>query len=166
MQATEERWLTKEEAAKVLGMSIRHVERLAAAGQIEKRHVSPGAGTRYGGVHYLGSSVEAVLKERQEGIHAPVKNALAVVAPTQLARVPPLTPRQKHLFDTREIADQALALSAIPWLTLDQASEYSGLTKAWLLREAQGAGIAIRDMGKKSRGGAWRFFRADLEKAQ
>ena len=53
-----------------------------------------------------------------------------------------------------------------PWLTLDEAVEYSGLTRGWLLNEAEaGQGsIEIRDMGKHTRGGRWRFLRDDLGK--
>lgn len=61
-----------------------------------------------------------------------------------------------------------------PWLTLDEAAEYSGLTKRWLLAQAEDAErqadpggwpIVIRDMGKHSPGGRWRFHRDCLDKA-
>ena len=76
-----------------------------------------------------------------------------------------------------EVARQPLPAPR-PWLTVDEAVEFSGLTKQWLRSLAESAvkgavegdltplevRIAIRDMGKGSRGGRWRFHRDSLEK--
>lgn len=73
----------------------------------------------------------------------------------------------KHL-QSMIVQARRVSLLSRPWLTLDEAVEFSGLTRPWLLHEAEaGQGsIAIRDMGKHTRGGRWRFFRDDLGKAE
>jgi hypothetical protein len=53
-----------------------------------------------------------------------------------------------------------------PWLTLDEAVAFSGLTARWLLEQAKSDKplVTVREMGRGARGGRWRFFRGDLVK--
>lgn len=55
--------------------------------------------------------------------------------------------------------------SAFPiWLTLDEAVQFSGLSRRWLLRQAETEQelIAIRDLGKNADRGRYRFLRWSL----
>lgn len=57
-----------------------------------------------------------------------------------------------------------------PWLTLEEAAAYAGLTKSWLKAQAEAtidggkSILAIRDMGKFAPGGRWRFGRESLRR--
>jgi hypothetical protein len=48
-----------------------------------------------------------------------------------------------------------------PWLTLDEAAEYSGLPAAWLLSQARSGSLVAIDVGMGSQE-RWRFSRARL----
>jgi hypothetical protein len=65
-----------------------------------------------------------------------------------------------------------------PWLTADEAVEYSGLTRRYLLAQAEeyaqasadgmleeyeaSGGFTVLDMGRHAPGGRWRFHRGSL----
>lgn len=165
-----EKWLNKKEAAALLNVSTRQIERLAESGRIEKRYTRPGGGNRWGGIHYTESTLLAIQEERVQGIHMtglskkPGESVALVAASGQTAAWSALA---EHL---AKLGGAYPAPKAIPaaWLTLEEAALHSGLTKSWLLKEAEdGEGsIATRDMGKHARGGRWRFFRGDLERAE
>jgi hypothetical protein len=160
-------WTHKEAGAELLGVSIRQLENLAALKRIRKQRLPRQTNERSARVLY---SVEDI-----EAIKAGKPNVMPETPePSEARAAAPAAPEPRGflaipaaLIDLlRERREQREPLK--PWLTLDEAAEYSGLTRAWLLKEAeagQGA-IAIRDMGRFARGGRWRFLRADLERAE
>jgi hypothetical protein len=141
-------WINKRDAAKRLDVSARTILAMAQAGTIQsKRERDPESNQVVVLLH--AGDIERALYEREhpskEVVKAPAPKAVQVV---QLPAPP--TP-------------QALR----PWLTLDEAASFSGLTKRWLLTiaESETGAISVRDMGKHAPGGRWRFHRGDLEKA-
>jgi hypothetical protein len=172
---TNDEWITKEEAAKMLGVSTRQIERLAARGLIQRRYIKPGKGNRYGQTQVQGAAVLTMTKERQAAMRGDSGDGSTrvAVAPAARSQTALATNAQADFFTG--LAAHLAKLSAAfpppaknPWLTLDEAAEFSGLTKAWLLEQAASVVpmLAIRDMGKHARGGRWRFFRGDLERAE
>ena len=141
-------WLGKEEVAELLDKSIRTVLNMAKEGTIKsKLERNPKTGHK----NVLFDAEDA--RRLRDQPDPPLMRKPAVVqvdAPASFApiREAPASPR--------------------PWLTLDEAAEFSGLTKRWLLAEAErepkayGIDIAVRDMGKHSPGGRWRFHRESL----
>jgi len=96
---------------------------------------------------------------------------------TQTVAIPPQPESQP---DSQPARPHDFSPDAWPcWLTLDQAVQYSGMTKRWLLAVATAKwpipiletgtstvnGVVIRDMGAHSHGGRWRFHRESLGKA-
>lgn len=182
-----EEWIPKAAAAKLLGMSLRQIERREKEGFIEKRTLDRLPTESTGRVVYSRADLIA-LKAGTPNTHARVvadapaphmfpgsefpaaeRNALAVVRQPQ-APADPFAGLAAHLARlSAAFPSPAAVVAALkPWLTLDEAVEFSGLTRPWLLHEAEaGQGsIAIRDMGKHTRGGRWRFLRDDLGKAE
>jgi excisionase family DNA binding protein len=158
---SESEWPTVEEAAQQLGASTRTIARWIAERRIATQR-RPVRG-RKPVVVVDPQDVERIKSEQQTPVvlteaAAPSQksdNALAVRAAPggELAQ----------LVSCFEALRAPAPLK--PWLTTNEASAFSGLTRGWLLGEAEsGVGsIAIRDMGKHARGGRWRFLRADLE---
>lgn len=174
-QPAESPWLPKAAAAALLGVSPRSLERHEAKGFIEKRVRRSGPLGRANAVEYSRADLEA-LKRGAPNVHARLEPEESSVA--RAAVESPIAPRSAStalavLHDSRvDSFDAALfahfeagRLSAPPapkpWLTLAEASEYSGLPVAWLrARAADGYGGAI-NVGSAGTGGKmyWRFRR-------
>lgn len=165
-------WITKEEAAKILGVNVRQVQKRAEQGYIEKRPLPRLPNERQARVVYARRDVEALA--------AGTPNQHAVMEPEAPANPPnalAIVPKPQASGDLmRQWVEATAALNRIAetrrspraWLTLDEAAEFSGLTKGWLLAQASSVVpmLEIRDMGKHARGGRWRFFRGDLERGE
>jgi hypothetical protein len=152
----QEEWWPRATAAKYLEVSVRKVRMIAAAGQIRRKHVPPAPGRPYQSVVYNADDVKAykstalakdratILPPMNPGAAAPASllpQALALLGERLGPPVPP--PRVKR------------------WLTLDEAVEYSGLPRAYLLQQArEGAAFAL-NVGLFSRA-RWRFDRDQL----
>ena len=170
-----EDWLSPADAAAFLGIKPRQLQRREQNGYLTKRTLPRQPTESVGRVEYLREDLEA-LKAGKPNVHArvvPAKDAdqtttnrrstaLAVSAPGLHNAPPEVSVFWRSFYE----AATAMPPAPRPWLTLDEAVEYSGLSRRWLLKEAeagQGA-IEIRDMGKHARGGRWRFLRDDLGK--
>jgi hypothetical protein len=162
-------WLTKKEAAQLLDLSERQVERMAASGRVEKRLVKPGPGRRYGRMLYLEADLRAIAQEREAGVvvlartgpvpqQAPA-SSLALVPQAQASAAV----AQANAFGALA-AHLAKLSAAFPprtkaWLTLAEATEYSGLPEVFLadlLRTSQ-----IDNIGRGPK--TWRVRRASLD---
>jgi hypothetical protein len=139
---TENDWISKDAAAKLLGVSVRQVENRAARGEIEKRTLPKLASERAARVEYSRRDVDAI----RAGGGRPPALAAANGAPLNASAVtvrPPALPAGSNPF--AGFAAQLAALAGAfppagkPWLSLKEASEYSGLPARWL-REAARAG--------------------------
>jgi hypothetical protein len=182
--AIEEDWIPKAAAAKLLGVSPRQIERREQRGYIEKRQLPRRPTESTARVEYSRADVLALkagtpntyaraVEESEKSTSGPVSIRLNTSQPaesTALARVEPIGApgREFERFAQLFATIQGAKPTPKPWLSLDEASAFSGLTRAWLLKEAEsGEGsIAIRDMGKHARGGRWRFLRDDLGKGE
>lgn len=150
-------WLDKHQAAERLGKSWRTVLTLAQEGKIQSRKEKDHA-TGQMVVKLHAGDIERLCYERDH----PETTAVAALPKVAVgkAKQAPASP-----------AEPATTASKRPWLTLDEAAEYSGLRKSWLLDFAmqnlpatlEGIGISVRDNGPGP-GGRWRFHRGSLRK--
>jgi hypothetical protein len=177
-KVTDIAWVTKAEAMKMLGVSSRQLERRVRQGYIEKR-IEPRRPTETSARSVHSKADIVALKAGNPNIHA---RLVVAEKPGEPAKAQPSDADSTALAvrDARDpfagLAAQLAGLATFaaqypapaaprPWLTLAEAVEYSGLTRPWLLDRAKAGGIAIRDMGKHSRGGRWRFNREELARA-
>lgn len=110
-------WLPKAEAAELLGVSTREIERKAASGRIQTKRVRL-PGDRSDRTVYSGEDIERVKREREQGV-------------MQLAPRTPLASSAMQEQTLAAVLKAALAppTQPKPWMTLDEAAEYSGLTE-------------------------------------
>ncbi len=165
-------WVTKEYAADALGKSVRTILEYAESNKIGSKKVpNPETGRD---VLMLNAGDVARLRHEKENPPPRTSGKLRTGSPQspQLAAPVEAEEQETPASSRREFLE---SIEAQPWLTLDQAAQFSGLTKRWLLQQAEGtAGIAperlnplgvriiIRDMGKHSPSGRWRFHRGSL----
>ena len=157
--------LTKADACELLDKSPRSLVDYVKACRLPVEYVSGPTGRQ---AQFTRADVERLKRELETPL---VKQGALVLGPRLDASQgvsTRLDTSRNAVADLATIFERAreYAQPAQPWLTLDEAAEYSGLTRSWLLKEAesgQGA-IEIRDMGKHARGGRWRFLRDDLAK--
>jgi hypothetical protein len=165
-------WIPKSAAAKLLGVSLRQVERREQNGYIEKRIEPRLAHESMGRVLYSRSDVIA-LKSGKPNIHArevPISEsqpggeksagagrALAVVA----RKADPFAGLPAFLAQL----GAAYPAPAAPrlWLTLEEAAEHSGLPASWLKRRAEDGSIDALNVGT-AKACRWRFNRDALGK--
>ena len=146
-------WKTQAEAAEILKCSQKTVGRMAAQKKIQRvlRRV-PG---RKPMPVFNPDDIEAIRAETAQPEAFPVKERSEEKA---LARAP----RQSGVdLLAQLLADRISPARAVPveqkvFLNLKEAAEYSGLSKAWLLREIKSGKI------KAIKTGGWRIRRSDL----
>jgi hypothetical protein len=157
-------WITKKTAAERAKLSE---ERIAGLVREVKLHSSKGQDPQSRQTCTLihEGDLERYLHERA---HPPQKSEVvrAVNTPDK-----PNTPQLALPSPAPAEASVKPVSVSRPWLTLEEAEEYSGLTKRWLLQCATNElgeesvtaqSVAVRDMGKHSPGGRWRFHRESL----
>jgi predicted DNA-binding transcriptional regulator AlpA len=151
--------LTKQEVIELLGKSRRTIDTYMADGRLPYHYVQGPNGKQ---ASYDAADVERLKRDLEAPIEPPrriERIAHAVVERTPYALAPVAA----------DIAASPVAASPStrvkPWLTLEEAEVFSGLTKRWLLMQAEAGAtvITVRDMGKNARGGRWRFSRASLD---
>lgn len=138
-------WLSKEAAAARLAVSARTVERWIEEGKLQSR-LQRQAGRKPRVVIDPASIQAAVDEGRTPAAAAAALPALRV--PEGLAQL---------------LQRIAPAAPVKPWLTLEEAAEYSGLPRGWLLSQARGGSAIALDVGMAGRS-AWRFSRSRLAK--
>ncbi len=179
--------MTKRDVCEFLGRSKRTIDRYMEEGMLPFRHVKGRNGVE---AAFPREAVEAFKRDEHD---APVTRA----ATRAVTRVDVPAPESKDLSDApltvrpevpfakrdslvvaaedflgllRTIHDAQPAPPLLPWLTLDEAAEASGLPRAWLLEYAINGGaeggsrIDVLDVGAGRRGGRFRFRRESLTK--
>lgn len=154
-------WTQKEDAAKLLGVSIRQLENLAALGRISKMRLPRQVNERSARVLYSIEDIDAI-KAGKPRLPDPAEAAPAAVPERAIVKngADPFAGLAAHLAAIARAFPPPTAER--PWLTLAEAAEWSGLPAAWLLAQARaGADFATNvGTGKKAR---WRFNRASLK---
>jgi hypothetical protein len=169
-------WPTKAEAATLIGVATKTIERLVAAGKIQQasRRSQRGGAKE---VVYHPDDVDRIARERRTGPPAafvvpdgaPPKNgnghhagsasaALTIGRPEGLQSVPPGDDPIRQLFAAalRAVSETSQTSHAL-FLTIPEAAVMSGFSQAYLRRKCQeGWSGAIKD-------GAWKIRRKDLE---
>jgi hypothetical protein len=164
-------WLAKEEAAELLGVGVRQLENRAAKGEIRKNPLPRQRNERAARVLYSIEDIEAIRagKPNYYGEAKPEPKpepALAVLAPA--AQQPGAvtyhaSPWPYEAF-VKMVREFRATPPAKPWLSLAEASEWSGLPAAWLVARArEGAAFAV-NVGQGSKA-HWRFNREALAAA-
>lgn len=146
--------LSKKEAAAFLGCSVRHIERRASEGLIEKFVLPKAASERAAPVVYARRDLEAL--KRGE---IPAKDASVVADPKR-----PIVVNQAGALDLL-LRHLSAAPALPPWLSIPKASTFSGLSCGFLRARAPelaAIGAAV-DVGRGNRP-RWRLLRSQLEK--
>jgi len=165
-------YVSKEEAAVLLGtigrpLSTRRVLELAKEGRLDSARVTdPNNGQTV--VRIARASVERYLEAKRNPmpIPEPIEAEAREVRAPQTSRAPISREMYNVLLKllAGEIpAESAIATPAHLWLTLKEATDYSGLP-ADVLENSIGKGdIKAMFIGKGRRGGMWRIRKVDLE---
>jgi hypothetical protein len=180
--APDAEWLTKRDAARFLGISNRQLERRAYEGYIAKRFLPRKPTDRSQTVEYKredlvalkagAPNMSAVVRKEPKAKVLPKPNA-AYTEPAQPAASAALAvvhdaPRNGDPWDAlaAKLAGLAAAFPtaapAKPWLTLDEAVAWSGLSRAYLLRRAREGWAAAVDQSAGAARQQWRFNREGL----
>jgi hypothetical protein len=165
---TEPELLDKHQTAKRLGVHWRTVLLFAKDGKLESASVRDPK-TNQMTTKFPVEAVERLRKERA----APAVNIKPVERPekpsklTTLQRVPPRREVDAEALLTRVferlVAEDPRPASDKPFLTFQEAVEYSGLPSRGLEELRQSGKLPYLDFGKGTRGGRYRFKRADLD---
>ncbi len=146
-------WITPKKAAEALGVSERSVYNLCEANKLgyEVQRVKGRKPFRMVNAadveRMIGSQVRPML----------VSEAPATTAPAVQER----TFEDGARLMATILKSRELSAAPKPWLTLDEAAEYSGLPKAYLLTLARGGCDLARNVGTEKRA-SWRFNRDAL----
>jgi hypothetical protein len=162
-------WLPKAAAAELLGVRPRQLERRESQGFIESRREPRKPNESTSRVLYSRADLLA-LKAGRPNVHArPEREPANGAAPAaQVALQTPGTALAKiaskpNAFDFAGFV-AALAQAKAepkPWLTLDEAAEWSGLSRSYLLECARAGARYVLNQGSSKRA-SWRFSREGL----
>lgn len=142
-------WLTKPDAAALLGVATRQIERREAAGQLRKRTLPRAPGETSARVVYSRADLLAL----KAG--APNEYAADNGTPTTALAAAGVPFDFVGAFASALAALKPDAPAPRPWLTLDEAAAASGLTARYLLANVDY--LQALDLGAHTRGGRWRF---------
>lgn len=137
-QEAHEKYVDVNEAAALLGVSTRQIMRRAKLGYIRKTTLPRGMAEKTARVLYSEPDIRAI-KEGNPNHVAPEKPkhkptaAAAAIAPVLAAAITPQAEAWKALVAYLKPPDANVK----PWLTLAEASEFSGLPIAYLRKEAR-----------------------------
>lgn len=154
--AVAEQWVTKDVAARMLGLGIRAIERIAEKGGLSKRKEPTKKGYR---VLYLLGEVEQLKSERAAGIVRASAGEMAPVPQANLAIVNAQTEAWAAMATHMTRLGTLFPALAKAWMTLDEAAEYSGLPIALLEPLLREQTIFALGRGPKT----WRIQRASLD---
>ena len=165
-------WLPKAEAAALLGVSYRQLERRAKAGYVQTQYAERGPTESAAAALYSRADIEA-LKAGKPNVHARVvpqaeRAGLPQQPVLQKSDKAPPSPLMSQDYDLlavlAAIAKAGAQPAPRPWLTLDEAVAYSGLPAGYLVakaREGWAAAVDVAGGGSRAR---WRFSRDGLAK--
>lgn len=160
-------WLPKDEAAALLGVQPRQLEKRAEQGYIRKETQPKRPHERAARVFYSRADIEAVLKG-EPNVHATLvkqSNGTAEASGQELVKAlvnggdPGANAwRALALNLAADIADPA---DQKPWLTIEEAAEYSGLPLRFLRARAEAGTVHAVNVGT-GKAKFWRFNRDGL----
>jgi hypothetical protein len=183
-----EDWVSAEEAAEMLGVNVRQVQKRAKAGYLAKTYLPRLPNERQGRVRYARADVTALLAgtpNHCEGVTAK-KAGTEFPGPTgdgaadlerirthlQLAALPdPELEFRKHVMEliAAEKLERRARSEPRAWLTLTEAAEYCGLEEQTLVNICKASNVRAidasgLDVGMETRkSSAWRVQRASLD---
>ena len=161
-------WISKEQAAERLELSVRSVLAMAAAGKIQRKlEVDPENHQRT--TRLLAADIERLAKERTEPIVRMPQSQDTADRPT----VPATTREPNNLRALASLLGPLAAVTSTPsvphWLTVDAAAERLGFSRATILRLIHAGQLPaiedepIRDEGQRAKAGSkWRICEQDL----
>jgi hypothetical protein len=169
-------WLNKKDAAELLGVNLRQLERRVAAGQVQKQVVERKPWQRASPVVFSRKDIEAILRGEPNQYARVVKQTAAAPEPaaeqveeTAVAvnGAPAHPPAAAPGLPWRELAVHLAAIASQkvtekPWLSLTEAAQYSGLPLRWLRDRAKAGAIPAVNVGVKRE--RWMFNREGLTK--
>lgn len=155
-----EQWLYKDKSASILGISERAFERLVQYGRIEKRMI-PRKGSEPARACFKASDIERLKVDRENPVPNGTSSAV-VQRSNQPLRPPSLTELQYHPLLQLNPSVRAEAVKHDkPWLTIQEASSYSGLPVHWLRKKCKEGSLGINVAG--ARRPQYRIKRSDLD---
>jgi excisionase family DNA binding protein len=140
-------YVSKEIAAKRIGLSVRRVLELSERGLLKRRTVRDPVTKRRQTV-FREEDVNRVVTEGNRRLTAYRGSA---VGAAEVAAVPPL-----------QAISAPPAVPDRPWLTIDEAANYSGLPASYLLQMIAKQRLVALDVGVRS-GGRYRVARRDVD---
>ena len=142
-------YVSKDVAAKMLGLGIRRIMDISSKGERLPRYRREDPATRRETVMFLAADVEKLKAEwtpkPAAAVPVPVRSEAAAVG--------------QHF---RQASVSLPIPVARPWLTLAEAQEYSGLPAAILLKLIESGKLRALDVGVRP-GGRYRVRRAGLD---
>lgn len=173
-----ESWLTKQQAAQVLGVAEKTIDRMAKAGELHKEILkrprqAPIVVFHPGDVNRAKAAREAqqspapfVMSEKESGLSADVSGRPVSDVSRSMSEVSvPWSDSWIRDMSTR-LSNLSKIFPAEPtnlWLTLQEAADYSGLPAAVLVDFINSGRLPALDIGRR-RGGHWRIRKVDLRK--
>jgi len=156
--------LNKHEVIAILGRSKRTIETWISDGRLPCTYLDGRNGRQ---AFFDPADVARLKREIEKPVAKTVKERLPTKEPAKIAAPSIALPPPDYWADVAKLVGALAPAPARPWLTIDEATAELGLTRKWLLTEAESAkrNGAIRDMGKGARGGRWRFNREALAKS-
>lgn len=151
--------MNKFEAAEHIGVSVRTLMKLVSRGEIHGKKVAGKTGFEY---DFAPDEVERVKRDRDAGIQI---GAIVRHESQQAARAPlvaNLQPIQEAIESFREAISElrGVSLKDKLFLTVDEASEYSGLGKWFIYQAIEDGKLTATKAGPR---GSFVIRRADLE---
>lgn len=135
-------YVTKQIAAKRLGLSVRRVLELSARGLIKRRIVLD-PGTKRKQTVFREEDVNRMIIDGNRSLVAFRAGDVAAAPPVQAIPAPPAVPDR-------------------PWLTVEEAANYSGLPASFLHDMITRRRLAALDVGVRA-GGRYRLARRDID---
>lgn len=145
-------YISKRRAAEALGISPRRLLELSQSGRI-KRHYHNDPQTRRRAAFFARPDVERLAAAR---IQSAPQSAASLAIPGGTLRP-----------QSQAIALPAAEAPARPWLTVDEAADYTGLPASFLVSLIIDGKLAALDVGRRGQNsgrlGRWRVNRRDLD---
>ena len=151
-------WVSKADAARIIGCSEKTIERLAIQKKIQKimRRI-PG---RRSAPAYHRGDIDAIAAKTAHIEPFPARAALAPPPGSALVPRDPERPGMAEMFFqvmTSGLPRAPLSPLNKIFLTLKEASEYSGMSRGWLIAKIKAGELPA------FKAGGWKIRRADLE---
>ena len=155
MSVIEREWVALEEATKMLGKSAKTVERLVACGELRSK-LEARDGRKPQRLYHAGH----LQRIKEQAIPAPAaepKRALLPAKTTEIAIAPNFVTTLNDVMTKWLNRPESIGVREKLWLSLEEAQQYSGLSRNMLLDLCrEGRVVACKS-------GGWRIRRASLE---